>query len=249
MELALLCLRIPFTAQTIQIPIEIWAQGKKRARVEQTKVLESHPQLEERDPVWLSAIGFAVAIAAGVAAFLPFAFDTSPWNAVTLRVPGNQGNWWHALVGAPFFLAFPMIWLRLRSLSAAQLSTSIERRFVWVASGLSIVGTISVEMPFLFHLAGTSELQRASVLCLGFGIAIASGVLLLLRRRSISATRACIAGLNTAYLANATLCLVVYSDATGPLSSRSGWSVTMAIIWPLVLELAWIFAHSRTSVP
>lgn len=202
---------------------------------------------EDHSPTWFNIIALLVSAAAGVAAFLPFAFDTSAWDAVTLRVPENQGNWWHALVGAPFFLAFPMIWLRLRSLFSKQLSTSSGRRLLWIAAGLSILGTISVEMPFLFHLAGTSEWQRLSVLCLGFGIVIGSALLLFLRRRSISPTPACIIALNTAYLANAALCLVVYSDAPGPLSSRSGWFVTMAIIWPMFLETVWIFAQSRDT--
>ena len=215
--------------------------------MEQAELVELHPEEEEREPAWLSAIGLLVAVVAGVAAFLPFAFDTSPWNAVTLRVPGNQGNWWHALVGAPFFLAFPMIWLRVRSLFAKRQSTSTGRRLLWIAAGLSIAGTTLVEMPFLFHLAGTSEWQRLVVLCLGFGIVVTSAVLLFLRRSGISPTRACHVGLNTAYLANAALCLVVYSDAIGPLRSRTGWPVTMTIVWPLMLELVWIFTHSRRS--
>lgn len=211
--------------------------------MEQARLGAVTPPEERRAPAWFNVIGLLVSAAAGVVAFLPFAFDTSPWDAVTLRVPGNQGNWWHALVGAPFFLAFPMIWLRLCALFSERLSTSTGRRLLWIAAGLSIVGTIAVEMPFLFHLAGTSERQRLAVLCLGFGIVIASAALLFLRR-DISPTRACVVGLNTAYLANATLCLVVYSDATGTVSSRSGWLVTMAIIWPMVLELVWIFGQS-----
>src|SRR5580698_5640919 len=69
---------------------------------------------EVRVPASLNAIALLVSLLAGIVVFLPFALDTSPLNAVMLRVPGNQGNWWHVLVGAPFFLAFPMIWLRLR---------------------------------------------------------------------------------------------------------------------------------------
>lgn len=170
--------------------------------------------------------------------------------AVTARFTGldrqfrEQGNWWHALVGAPFFLAFPMIWLHLRSLFSKQLSTSAGRRSLWIAAGLSIVGTILAELPFLFHLAGTSEWQRLAVLCVDFGIVIASAVLSFLRRRDTSPTRACVVGLNTAYLANAAVCLVVYSDATGTVTSRSGWLVTMAIVWPMVLQLVWIFGQS-----
>jgi hypothetical protein len=203
------------------------------------------PQLKEgRAPALFNAVGLTVSLLAGAVVFLPFAFDTSPWDAVTLRVPGNQGNWWHALVGVPFFLAFPMIWLRLRSLFATQLSTPAERRIIWIAVGLSICGTILVEVPFLLHLAGTSEWQRLSVLCLDFGIVIASTALLFLRRRDMFPTRACLVGLSTAFLANAALCLVVYSAAPGTLLSRSGWLVTVVIVWPMLLELVWIFTQT-----
>jgi hypothetical protein len=203
------------------------------------------PQSEEgRAPALFNAVGLLASLLAGVVVFLPFAFDTSPWDAVTLRVPGSQGNWWHALVGVPFFLAYPMVWLRLRSIFSKQLSTPMERRIIWIAVGLSICGTILVEAPFLLHLAGTSEWQRLSVLCLGFGIVVTSAALLFLRRRDMFPTRACMVGLNTAYLANAALCLVVYSVATGTIGSRPGWLVTMVIVWPMLLELVWIFTQN-----
>jgi hypothetical protein len=203
---------------------------------------------EGRPPAWVNAIALLVWLLAGAVVFLPFAFDTSPWDAVTLRVPGNQGNWWHALVGAPFFLAFPMIWLRLRSLFSKQLSTSIGRRLIWVAVGLSTCGTI-LQVPFLLHLAGTSEWQRLSILGLGFGIVITSAIFLFRRRRDISATRACLVALDAAYLANAALCLVVYSAATGTVWSRSGCLVTMVIVWPMVLELIGLFIQSFKTQP
>lgn len=199
----------------------------------------------DRGPVWGNAIALITWLTAGVVAFLPFAQDTSAWNAVTLNVPGNQGNWWHALVGAPFFLAYPMIWLRLRAFLAEQPSTRIGRRLIWVVAGLSIIGTILVEIPFLLHLAGTSEWQRFLVLGLGFGIVIASGFLLFMRRRQIPPTRACVIGLGAAYLANMALCLVVYSEATGTLWSRIGWLISMVIVWPMVFEV--VFALARPS--
>jgi hypothetical protein len=207
-------------------------------------------QLEEaRVPASLNAIALLVSLLAGIVVFLPFALDTSPLNAVMLRVPGNQGNWWHALVGAPFFLAFPMIWLRLRAFFSMPLSTPAGRRIIWIAVGLSICGTILVETPFLLHLAGTSEWQRLAVLSLGLGIVIASAALLYLRRRNIFLfpTRACLVGLNTAYLANAVLCLIVYSSATGPFRSRSGWLVTMVIVWPMILEIIWTFVQTAKA--
>jgi hypothetical protein len=137
-----------------------------------------------------------------------------------------------------------MIWLRLRSLFSMQLSTAIGRRLVWSAVGLSIVGTILVQAPFLSHLAGTSEWQRLSVLSLGFGITIASAIILSLRRRYISPTRVCLVGLDTAYLANAGLCLVVYAGAGGNIGSRLGWLVSIVIVWPIVFELIWLFIQT-----
>jgi hypothetical protein len=199
---------------------------------------------EAHGPAWVNAFALLIWLLAGAVAFIPFAFDTSPWDAVTLRVPGNQGNWWHLLVGVPFFLAFPMIWLRLRSLFSTQLSTAIERRLIWSAVACSIGGTTLVQVPFLLHLAGTSEWQRLSVLSLGFGIVVVSAIVLYLLRRQISPTRACLVGLDTAYLANAALCLVVYSEASGTIWSRSGWLVSKVIFWPIVFELIWLFIQA-----
>src|SRR6202521_4192991 len=108
--------------------------------MEQATLGAMTPPEERRAPAWFNVIGLLVSAAAGVVAFLPFAFDTSPWDAVTLRVPGNQGNWWHLLVGATFFLAYPMIWLRLRSFLPTQRSTAMGRRLIWIAVGLSIAG-------------------------------------------------------------------------------------------------------------
>jgi hypothetical protein len=193
---------------------------------------------------WADAVALFVWLVAGVVAFLPFAFDTSPWDAIRLHVPQNQGNWWHVLVGLPFFLAYPMIWLRLRALFAQDPSTAFGRRMLWGVITLSIVGTVSVETPFLLHLAGTSEWQRLVVLGLGLGVIAVSALILLLRRSSFSPTQACVVGLETAYIANATLCLVVYSQANGGIPSRSGWLVSIVVIWPIVIELAWLLIHS-----
>ena len=205
------------------------------------------PWEEERAPVWFNSVALPISVTAAVIAFLPIALDTSPWDAVRLKVPGNQGNWWHVLIGAPFFLAFPMIWLRLRSLFSRRLSTPAGRRAIWTVVALSICGTISVTLPFLLrlgNLARMNEWRRLSVLCPTLGIVITSGALLFLRRRDMLPTRACLVGLNTAYLANAALCLVVYGPMPGAARSRSGWIVTMVIVWPMLLELVWTLIRS-----
>src|ERR1700722_4071440 len=103
--------------------------------------------LEDTPAPWRgNVIALLVWLLAGVVVFLPFAFNTSPWDAVTLRVPGNQGNWWHALVGAAFFLAFPVIWLRSRSFFSGEIPTPIGRRLIWIAAIVSTSGTILVQV-------------------------------------------------------------------------------------------------------
>jgi hypothetical protein len=203
---------------------------------------------ESRPPAWFNVVALLVSLMAGAAAFLPLAVNTSPWDAVTLRVPGDQGNWWHLLVGAPFFLAFPMIWLRLRSLGSKHLSTSVERRLIWAGVALSICGTILVEVPFLLRLGNLSHMRTGrwlSVICPAFAVMIACAALLILRGGRISPTRACLVGLNAAYLANAAVCLFIYAPMR-----NSGWFVIIAIALFMTLELVWIFIQSfrvRTS--
>ena len=201
--------------------------------------------IEPRGPAWVNACLLLVWLAAGlVLPFLPFASGTSAWGAVTFNVTGNQGNWWHLLVGAPFFLAYPMIWLRLRSLFGTRPSTAGGRRVLWVLAGLSAAGTLLVETPFLLHLAGTRGWPRLSMLAAGLGILAVSSVILATRRRQMAPTHACLAALNTAYLSNAALCLVVYAGATGDFPTRSGWTVAMVLVWPMAAELLWLWGES-----
>jgi len=150
---------------------------------------------------FLDILSLLAALVAGAVVFLPFAFDTSPLDAVMLRVPGDQGNWWHALIGVPFFLAFPLVWLCARTLFAGRALTSGELRFVWTCSALSGAGTVAVEVPFLLHLAGTSEWQRFIVVGAGLGILATSATLLILGRRRIPAVRAGFASLAAAFQA------------------------------------------------
>ena len=201
-----------------------------------------------RLPTWLNAAALAVWLAAAVGAFLPFAVGTSPLDAVMRRVPNDEGNWWHVLIGAPFFLAFPMIWLRLRALISRAALPLGGRRALWIVSGLLMFGTLLVEAPFLAHRAGTSEAQRLAVIAAGLGIPLVTISRLVARRRIIAPTRACIAALTAAYLANASLCLIVYGEAKFGTSSRSGWYLTMAIVWPMAFELVSVLFGTDSAV-
>jgi hypothetical protein len=185
--------------------------------------------------------------AAVVVAFLPFALNTSPLDAVLLHVPGNQGNWWHLLAGAPFFLAFPMILILARSSSGERHAAVVLYRVVWVLVGLSLVGSILVEVPFLLHLAGTSQWQRLLVLSVGFSVIVASAIVLLVKRQPLLTAEASMLGVNAAWLANASLCLVVYAGEPGTVRSRSGWFVAMVIVWPILVHLLWLFRRRFQS--
>jgi len=173
---------------------------------------------EERDSTLFRTLISLVWMIAGVLVFIPYAVHTSLLDAVLFHVPGNQGNWWHLLVGAPALLAFPMIWLRLRSFSSEKLSTAIERRVIWTVAILCVCGTFAVEVPFLLHRAGTSEAQRLAVLFLGYGVPVVAGLLLWKYKAKISPTRTCLIGLNAAYLANAGVCLPVFGQLPGTLA-------------------------------
>jgi hypothetical protein len=106
---------------------------------------------------------------------------------------------------------------------------------------------VMVEVPFLLrlgNLARMNEWRRLSIVCPTFGIVVASGAVLFLKRHNILPTRACLVGLNAAYLANAALCLIVYGPMPGTARSKSGWIVTIVIVWPMLLELVWLFIQT-----
>lgn len=116
-------------------------------------------------------------------------------------------------------------------------------RVLWVAIVVSILGTLSVEVPFLMLRAGTSARQRAAVIGLGLGTIVVSGVLLFLRRSALSSIERGLAALQTAYLANALLCVVVYSSVKGS-PPQLGWYVTIVLVWPIALEIVWLYLGS-----
>jgi hypothetical protein len=179
-------------------------------------------------------------IVAAVSVMLPFAVGTSPLDALLLKVPGDQGNWFHVLIGLPFFLSLPMIWLRLRMLKSVQLLSISLRRILWFIIIFSGLGTLLVEGPFLLHLAGTSELQRLEVIFSGIGMILISGISLYVKRKKIHPITACIIGLTAAYLANAFLCLIVYGEPEFYNQPRSGWYITLVIVFPMLIEFVWL---------
>jgi hypothetical protein len=86
-------------------------------------------------------------------------------------------------------------------------------------------------------------------LFLGYGVPIVTAVLVLKYRAKISPTQECLIGLTGAYLANAGLCLPVYGQLPGALTSKPGWLVMLVIVWPMLLEIVWIFVQSsRTTI-
>ncbi len=199
---------------------------------------------EPRLPTALGRLVLVAWVLAGVSVFLPIALNTSPWDALNFNVPGNQGNWWHAVIGAQYLLAYPAIWLHARSLGAERAPTKTGQRLLWGLLLLSALGTIAVQLPFVLHRAGTSELQRLAIIVTGFGFLLTGAVSLFRRRDRMSPTHASLVGLSTAYLANASLCLIVYGAAPGPIASRLGWLVTLVIVWPILVEMIWLIVEA-----
>ena len=188
---------------------------------------------------WFDAASLLIAIVAGVAVFLPFSANTSAWNAVTLRVPGDQGNWWHFIAGAPFFLAYMMIWLSARSLLSLTPSTA-ERRILWSLTAISACGTLLIEIPVLFRLGNLAHMSLHRQLTLvvpGLAALTFCATILVLRRKVIAPASAIMLGLCAAYLANATFCLGMYA----PYAPQSGWYTTKALVFLIALQVAWIF--------
>lgn len=179
-------------------------------------------------------------IAAAIGIVLPFAMGTSPLDAILLNVPNNEGNWWHALVGLPFFLSIPMICLHIIALNTERLPSVYLRRGLAIIIIISAVGTLLVETPFLLHRAGTSELQRLEVIFSGMGMIITSGLILYIKRKEIAPVPVYFIGIASSYLGNAFLCLIMYSEAKFQHQSRSGWYLTIVIIWPILTELIWL---------
>jgi hypothetical protein len=209
---------------------------------------------EAKSSTWVNVFFLAIWLLAGAMPFIPYDYGSSILDNVLMRLPENEGNVWHMFMGVPFFLAYPMIWLRLRALFSTQPPTPIERRLIWSAVACSVACTILVHVPFLLHFAGASEWQRLAVPSLVFGIVALGALAALLLPRQISPTWACLVGLDTAYLGNLVLCLIMYSHAEGGRWSKAGWLVSTVIVWPILLELMWLLiqtfrANDRKSIP
>ncbi len=202
---------------------------------------------EAKSPALVNVFNLAIWLMAGVVPFIPFAWASSPWDALTYRLLGNGGDYWHILIGVPFFLAYPMIWLRLRAVFSTQLSTPLERRLIWSAVGCSVACTILVHVPYLLHLAGESGDQRLAVPSLIFGLVASSAIAALLLRRPITPTRACLVGLDAAYLANATLCLIMFREPGGLHWWRVGWLMSVVLYWPILFELIWLLVQTSRA--
>jgi len=200
---------------------------------------------EERDSTLFRTLISLVWMIAGVLVFIPYAVHTSLLDAVLFHVPGNQGNWWHAVIGAQYLLAYPAIWLHARWLGAERAPTKTGQQVLWGVLLLSALGTVAVQFPFVLHRAGTSELQRLAIIVTGFGFLLTGAASLFRRRQRMSSAHASVVGLSAAYLANASLCLIVYGAAPGPIASRLGWLVTLVIVWPILVEMIWLIVQAE----
>jgi hypothetical protein len=140
-----------------------------------------------------------------------------------------------------------MIWLHLRSLMSPKSSVLAGRRLIWIFVAISVCGTLVVEIPFVLRMGNYAHMaiaRQLSAIAAGLGPLLVCGAILILRNRNLSSIRADFVGLNGAYLANATLCLLFYAPMR-----QSGWTLTLLLGCFMVLEIVWILFSSFKTPP
>jgi hypothetical protein len=188
-------------------------------------------------PLWVRGVALAVSLAAAAVIFLPFTWDTSPWDVV--------GHWpwvWEdlkfTLLAIPFFLAFPMVWIRVRLLFPHAIRPA-ERIIIWTIALLAVSATIWVEGIFIPEALRDRDWSEWFVGTPPI-VLLAGATPTFVRRRRITPLNRIIAGLNTVYLGNAVMCVIGFAGA-----QDFGWYMTIAVGSFMVFEFFWIILGLR----
>jgi hypothetical protein len=183
---------------------------------------------------WSGVIALVISLPLTAVVFLDFAEGISPWNVASAFVFDelhfwSMEDWQLALCAAPFFLAFPLMWLGIRSIFSAKLSGP-ESIGVWSLVGLSACATLIIDADlmvdfFRYHNGG----ELAAV---GPGIVVGAAAAIVCRRRHFSAERCRLIGLYVCYVANGIVCLIAFAE-----NQNLGWYVALIIVCGMSGEL------------
>jgi hypothetical protein len=183
---------------------------------------------------WSGVIALVISLPSTAVVFLDFAEGISPWNVASAFVFDelhfwSMEDWQLALCAAPFFLAFPLMWLGIRSIFSAKLSGP-ESIGVWSLVGLSACATLIIDADLMvdfFHYHNGGEL-----VAVGLGFVIGAPALIFCRRRRLSAERSRPVGLYICYVANGVICLIAFAE-----NKNLGWYVSLVIVCGMCAEL------------
>jgi hypothetical protein len=194
----------------------------------------SHP------PVAIRVIALLISIPAIAIVFLEFAESTSPWNVVVSPLSEGYGSDWPlSLLGVPFFLAFPLAWLALRSLFSSRISLT-ELVIAWAIIGISLAATIVFNIMVLHDILLYGGGAPKPPIFMSITILVAGALLLIFRRRHLTRAHAPLIALYIAYLANATLCILGFDSI-----QNLGWYLTIPVAAVMIFLLLSLFPWRR----
>jgi hypothetical protein len=199
----------------------------------------------ERPPMWLGVARLITAITAVVIVFLDFAYHVSPFDVGREFVspPGSNRDWEVMRLAGPFFLAFPLLWMRARQLFAVSLSLP-EYLLIRIAAAVSAATTAWWFVPRLFEMDRHDLFTMQSAVVIGGFMAIPVGAFILIfwRQRIDRDGKAAIA-LHAAYISNAIMCICGFD------SGDPGWYLTVVVVPTFaVIEVAAWLIPSRPSI-
>jgi hypothetical protein len=159
-----------------------------------------------------------------VAPFLPFRHSTgllfsgddSPLSVIRDLIPSDPDSLWiYGCLAAPFFLSILVTGGALRLLVSGAL-TRVEQILCYVASTAMACLTVMF-MAFVIFAGDQQYVIGHSLMVLPAAIVLLVGAGLVIRNRKLPARRSTniMTALQTAYLANLTLCLVLFYSELG----------------------------------
>jgi hypothetical protein len=193
-----------------------------------------------RPPLAIRAVTLAISIPAIAIVFLEFAESTSPWMVVVSPFPdGYASDWPLPLLGVPFFLAFPLAWLALRSLFSSRISLT-ELVIAWAIIGISLAATILFNIMVLHDILLYGGGNPKLPIFISTTILVAGALSLIFRRRHITRAYAPLIVLYIAYLANAALCVLGFDN-----HQNIGWYLTIPVAAVMIFLLLCFFPWRR----
>jgi len=143
--------------------------------------------------------------------FLPFTWSVSPFDTITGLARGTREGGF-SFLGAPFFIAIPILCWQLRKLVSDRVSRSLTAA-CYVISALAM---LSVSAFVVLVARAPSDVFAIDLAPASVPALVGANVLLLVRnRRAISRDDATEAFLLGAYLPNAVFCLLAFPELRG----------------------------------